>query len=730
MAAVRARPLQMGMDLAHLATTRPFWRGQHFYGGVSDLSDPAQVAYWGNKLGATLDHARQVLAKPLPPPADHAQAMEDFGRRVVGTQAKMVSASNSLALHTVQDSPSLRGMTFPLVTDRSASGSREEYEKKARRQMMPQLHCCQSLTCLALCLTVRHFVTHACLCASTSYGCAPLHAQLECYLQKKDDLEVRQLPVLDKNHEMCWTAKNHAAAEIDAGRTGMAPMVNTLWCHDCVTKQYTHGQTPPSRCAGEQADLVLALAVDRFADFGTALEAQPLSKSAHAWPTSSECSPSEAPLSDCPTGTDGVVGRDQLQSAIERYHESHSDRVSVISLDNDRVYQRVFDSKLVHAGWFRGSREEELVALDSPAWPRALIVSSESSTVDPHGKHAVLRAPSANRQAFFGRLYGESEAPTYGADDSIVQRLGQTEGKEALQAALDRRPKRLVPRRPSTATTSAAPAPAAAAAPLPATQMGSSVLSTSSQAHPLSALAAPTAMSQTGPSRPPPMTSQPAPASGRRHTDSPPASASRPPLRAVPRGQKPIPSMTIPAERGGFAGRMAIRNHDRDVVDGTIADDDDACAKRQKLEEALHKTKEAKLLFDGPAQAAKGARHATPRPQRPPRLPTPSHSTRASATHPPAPPGPTHPRPMCAAHGEHTHTDPPFTFGARYLSIPAESKPTKFNVRTAFCPACCGTKLFSCGGDTKHYYYRCKICDPRQTGPTFKSPRPPPSYNK
>jgi len=64
--------------------------------------------------------------------------------------------------------------------------------------------------------------------------------------------------------------------------------------------------------------------------------------------------------------------------------------------------------------------------------------------------------------------------------------------------------------------------------------------------------------------------------------------------------------MTIPAERGGFAGRMAIHNHDRDVVDGTIADDDDACAKRQKLEEALHKTKEAKLLFDGPAQAAKG----------------------------------------------------------------------------------------------------------------------------
>ena len=26
--------------------------------------------------------------------------------------------------------------------------------------------------------------------------------------------------------------------------------------------------------------------------------------------------------------------------------------------------------------------------------------------------------------------------------------------------------------------------------------------------------------------------------------------------------------------------------------------------------------------------------------------------------------------------------------------------------------------------------YRCKKCDPTKSGPTFKAPKPPPSYNK
>ena len=52
--------------------------------------------------------------------------------------------------------------------------------------------------------------------------------------------------------------------------------------------------------------------------------------------------------------------------------------------------------------------------------------------------------------------------------------------------------------------------------------------------------------------------------------------------------------------------------------------------------EKLAQNREGKGLFDGEKQAAKGARHAHPRPQRPPRLPTPLHGTRAAATHPPA----------------------------------------------------------------------------------------------
>lgn len=59
------------------------------------------------------------------------------------------------------------------------------------------------------------------------------------------------------------------AAEIDAERRGMAWAINCLWAHDLDKEEYTHGETPKSRCADEQASLVLGLAVDRFADLCT-----------------------------------------------------------------------------------------------------------------------------------------------------------------------------------------------------------------------------------------------------------------------------------------------------------------------------------------------------------------------------------------------------------------------------------------------------------------------------
>ena len=73
--------------------------------------------------------------------------------------------------------------------------------------------------------------------------------------------------------------------------------------------------------------------------------------------------------------------------------------------------------------------------------------------------------------------------------------------------------------------------------------------------------------------------------------------------------------------------------------------------------------------------ATLGARHAHPHPQRPPRLPTPSHGTRLGHTHPPAPLGPASPPPhvprmahydlTSACHGRSRFDERPHTLGAQ-----------------------------------------------------------------
>jgi tRNA(Ile2) C34 agmatinyltransferase TiaS len=60
----------------------------------------------------------------------------------------------------------------------------------------------------------------------------------------------------------------------------------------------------------------------------------------------------------------------------------------------------------------------------------------------------------------------------------------------------------------------------------------------------------------------------------------------------------------------------------------------------------------------------------------------------------------------------------------------AANRPEQYGVRSAACPRCGGTKLSSHGGNSQDYYYRCKKCDPTKSGPTFKAPKPPPSYKK
>lgn len=252
------------------------------------------------------------------------------------------------------------------------------------------------------------------------------------------------------------------------------------------------------------------------------------------------------------------------------------------------MYQRVFDSTLVKSGMFRASREEELLVLTSPTWPRALLISLESSTTDPKGDKPTLRSPSANRETFFARLYGEADAPLYGGDDSLVCRLQQTEGMAALAAALDARPKRSVPRadEPPHAVASfppSAPGPSTAAppptAPLPM------VLQRPSQ---------PSANASTLRAAAPP----------------PPAAALSGSASSGGRRRKPIPSMTTPAQNGGFAAGLELRVHDQNVADGTIADNEAAQQKRQKIVEK----DERQRLGDGdkPGKRGGGEQHGTP----------------------------------------------------------------------------------------------------------------------
>ena len=307
-----------------------------------------------------------------------------------------------------------------------------------------------------------------------------------------------------------------------------------------------------------------------------------------------------------PPGLDGEIGRDQLQSAIE----SSSDEISVASFDHDAFYQRIWGSSLVQSGMFRDSRSEELLVLTSPSWPRALIISLESSTTDPHGKHPSLRAPSANRQSTVARLYGEAKAPLYGGDDSLVCRLQQGEGLRALQAKLDARPKRSValaegpPNEAAASSTGSAPGggkekegnagkeevkPARSKPTGPLKQLSLKPFAAKKVEPEPAGDATPPAAPVSRPRQPPsagqlsaPKAPSAKPCPPPSGTPSLPATAPRP-LGAAARKRKSIPAMTTPAQNGGFAAGLEIEVHDKKVAAGVILADECAQDKRRKL---------------------------------------------------------------------------------------------------------------------------------------------------
>ena len=79
------------------------------------MSKPDDMSFLASKLQATLEYA--VNFERRPPAHEWATKLEEFGSKTVGKRALVVSASNSMALRTEQESPSGRAMTFNLSAD-------------------------------------------------------------------------------------------------------------------------------------------------------------------------------------------------------------------------------------------------------------------------------------------------------------------------------------------------------------------------------------------------------------------------------------------------------------------------------------------------------------------------------------------------------------------------------------------------------------------------------------
>ena len=88
-------------QLAQLTRTRPHWLGQHDFGIRLNMSKPENVSFLADKLQATFEYA--VGFEDRPPAYEWAREIEGFGGKVVGNRARVVSASNSMALRTKQE---------------------------------------------------------------------------------------------------------------------------------------------------------------------------------------------------------------------------------------------------------------------------------------------------------------------------------------------------------------------------------------------------------------------------------------------------------------------------------------------------------------------------------------------------------------------------------------------------------------------------------------------------
>ena len=177
---------------------------------------------------------------------------------------------------------------------------------------------------------------------------------------------------------------------------------NALTAHSSADKMkpYVHGETPNSNVYDESCLFIVHLIRSgRFAD----------------------------------VSIQGKLGRAMLTRGIKLLTIHTGEAWHCVSFDHDEVYQHIFDSEWLNAGMFHASDDEELLFFFSAGMPHGVFVSLDSSTTDPHGSKRVLRAPAANRQAFFQRSYGKA-TKLYGRKNSFSERLAQQSTMDAAQS--------------------------------------------------------------------------------------------------------------------------------------------------------------------------------------------------------------------------------------------------------------------------------------------------------
>ena len=210
---------------------------------------------------------------------------------------------------------------------------------------------------------------------------------------------------------ICWEVSTHIGARMDAN----APEPyshNLLNLHDDDAAQHEHGSTPQCRCSMEQGKL----AVDMVGPSGRI-----------SWWT-----------------VDGNSGRQTIKLGTDALNKKADEKNTIwcTSIHHDSLYRRIFDqpcdSPFVHAGQFAigNGYETDLQVLCCRAWPMAVVLNLDPSTIDSFGSRPDLRQAKVNRYNASRALFGKPWGRLAGAQDSISATLSTSATMQKVEMHL------------------------------------------------------------------------------------------------------------------------------------------------------------------------------------------------------------------------------------------------------------------------------------------------------